>query len=154
MMKNVLKCLYILCNETKLRGSKNNNKQFFNFCLISFNSCRMDYTKWNTVAKGEERTMKRISELELGRLYEIENIRKTSTKYGDKVTVGLEGKIFCYLPAKLSEALLENDGAGLLEFEVELQNVTVRLRRLPARGRFNPVEFVRDLPGLDDLENE
>ena len=62
---------------------------------------RMDYTKWNKIGRGEDRSVKKITELELDRLYRIESIRKTSTKYGEKVTICLEGNIFCYLPAKL-----------------------------------------------------
>ena len=75
----------------------------------------MDFNKWNTIGKGEQRTLKKISELEIDRTYVLQSIQRTVTKYGDKITVGLQGNIYCYLPAKLSEALLANDEAGLKE---------------------------------------
>lgn len=113
----------------------------------------MDFNKWNKIGKGEQRNLKSCSELEVGRLYRIENIRKTTTKYGDRVTVNLEGNIFCYLPAKLSEALLENDQAGVIGMQAELQNGPINLRRFEARGRLIPVEFVPDLPDMAGLED-
>lgn len=111
----------------------------------------MNFNKWNTIAKGEQRNMKRISELELHRQYAIEGIQKTTTKYGDKVTVCLEGNIYSYLPAKLSDAMLKDDEAGLKEFREELAVSTIKLRRLEPRGRYNPVEFLRNLsvPDID-----
>lgn len=105
----------------------------------------MNFTKWNLIARGEQRNMKRISELELGRAYAIESIQKTTTKFGEKVIVCLEGNFYSYLPAKLSEALLNDDEAGLKEIREELSLSTVKLRRLESRGRYNPVEFVRNL---------
>lgn len=110
--------------------------------------CRMDFSKWNKIAKGEQRNLKKCSELEVGKLYLIEDIRKTTTKYGDKVTVNLEGDIYCYLPVKLSEALLDNDQAGLLGMQAELQTGPINLRRFEARGRLIPVEFVPDVPDM------
>ena len=112
----------------------------------------MNYTKWNTIAAGEDRNLKRIFELEMNKLYKIEYIRKTKTKYGDKVKVGLEGKLFCYLPVKLSEALLADNEAGMLEVDEEVKNATIGLQRLPQRGRLHPVAFVRLLP--DDFQDE
>lgn len=103
---------------------------------------RMDFNKWNSFGKGEQRTLKKVSDLEINRTYLLQCIHKTITKYGNKITVGLEGDIYCYLPAKLSEALLANDEAGLQEVKEEQEKGTVGLRRLPQRGRFNPVEFV------------
>lgn len=102
----------------------------------------MDFNRWNTIAKGEQRNLKKISDLELGRTYLVEGIQKTTTKYGLRITVGLEGNIYCYLPAKLSEALLAQEDAGLLEVKAESERGGVGLQRLPQRGRFNPVEFV------------
>lgn len=51
----------------------------------------MDFNRWNTVGRGEERSLKKISELVVNQPYRIEDIRKTTTKYGEKVTVSLEG---------------------------------------------------------------
>ena len=112
----------------------------------------MNYTKWNAIAKGEERIKKRISELEMDRTYRIESIQKTTTKYGDKVTVGIEGMVFCYLHVKLCEALLADDEAGIREIDAEIKNASVSLRRLPPWGRLIPVEFVRNLPNDFDVE--
>lgn len=114
---------------------------------------RMDFNRWNRIAHGESRTMKRISELAMNRLYRIEGIQKTITKYGEKITVNLEGKIFCYLPAKLSEALLSEEEVGLLEVQAELKIGPINLRRLEPIGRSNPVEFVPDIPDMADLDN-
>ena len=103
----------------------------------------MDFSKWNKIAKGEDRTMKRVSELEMDRVYRIEDVRKSTTKYGDKVIACLEGNIYSYLPAKLSEALLAEDEIGLIELGDEVRNTLVGLRCLPPRGRMNPVEFLK-----------
>lgn len=112
----------------------------------------MDFNRWNQIARGESRTLKRISELAMDRLYRIEGVHKTTTKYGEKITVNLEGKIFCYLPAKLSEALLSEQEVGLRELQSELKIGPVNLRRLEPRGRSNPVEFVPDIPDMVDLD--
>ena len=114
----------------------------------------MDFTEWNTIAKGEHRNMKRISELEINKAYVIENIHQVTTKYCSKVTVALEGNIYRYLPARLSDALLKDNEAGLTEIREELAVSTVKLRRLEPRGRYNPVEFLRNLDldvNFDDL---
>ena len=114
----------------------------------------MDFNKWNTIGKGEQRTLKKISELEIDRTYVLQSIQRTATKYGDKITVGLQGNIYCYLPAKLSDSLLANDEAGLQEIRKEQEKLSVGSRRLPQRGRFNPVEFVPlvvEMPNFEDL---
>lgn len=107
---------------------------------------QMNYNKWNKIGKSEPRTLKKISELELNRLYIIEEIRQITTKYGEKVTVSLEGDIYCYLPAKLSTALLEKEEEGMKEIQQELTQSVVYLRRLEGRGRANAVEFVGSQP--------
>lgn len=102
----------------------------------------MDFNKWNKIARGEERTLKKISELEIGKAYQLEEIHKTPTKFGDKVTVCLTGKIYCYLPAKLSSSLLADEEAGVLEIINALKDGELFMRRLTPRGMFNPVEFI------------
>lgn len=103
----------------------------------------MDFARWNTIARGEQRNLKKISELTEGRVYILSDIQKTTTKYGEKITVGLaEEKTYCYLPSKLSEALLKGDEEGFQEIRNQLESGAVGMRRLPQRGRFNPVEFV------------
>lgn len=106
----------------------------------------MDYNKWNKIGKSEPRTIKKISELELHQPYVIEEIREIMTKYGQKVTVSLEGDIYCYLPAKLSHALLQNEAGGLKEIQQEMAKNIIHLRRLEGRGRANAVEFVGSHP--------
>ena len=96
------------------------------------------------VAKSGLRSVKKISELDLDRLYSIEGIRKSTTKYGDKVVVNLEGNIMCYLPARVSKELLSDEEAGLVDFEALLQSTSVSLRRLD--GPYNSIEFVVNLP--------
>lgn len=106
----------------------------------------MNFARWNRIGRGEERTLKKISELEVHQRYRVEDIRKTPTKYGDKVTVCLVGKIYCYLPAKLSELLLAEEEVGLIEIQTQLTKEPIYLRRLEPRGRFNPVEFLPEVP--------
>ena len=113
----------------------------------------MDFNRWNRIAKGEQRNLKKVADLEVDRLYRIENICKTTTRYGEKITIGLSGNIYCYLPAKLPEALLSNDEAGLKEIETELRNGPVNLRRFESRGKLTPIEFVPDLPDMAGLED-
>lgn len=112
----------------------------------------MDFSKWNLIAKCEPRNLKKISELEIGQLYIIEDIKKYITKYGDKVAVNLEGNIYAYLPAKLSDALLKNEEAGVKEVQEELTKTGMYLRRLESHGRSNAVEFVSfsPEPSFDD----
>lgn len=106
----------------------------------------MNYNKWNKIGKSEPNTLKKISDLELGQLYVIREIRKTMTKYGEKVTVSLDGDVYCYLPAKLSHALLQNQEEGMKEIQQELAQGVLHLRRLEGRGRANAVEFVGSNP--------
>ena len=74
------------------------------------------FARLNSVANNL-RTLKKISELQIDHLYIIEGIRKTTTKYGDKVVVELEGHIYCYLPARVSKELLTNDDAAFKDFQ-------------------------------------
>ena len=95
--------------------------------------------------------MKKISELEMNRKYKIEYIQRTETNDGDMLTVGLEGKIFCYLPTHMSKVLLANGEAYMREVDVEVQTATLGLRRLPQHGRIYPVS-VRIVP--NDCQDE
>lgn len=116
----------------------------------------MNLEKLNAIGRAkEQRTVKALSELELDQLYLIENIRKANTKFGEKIIVDLENKIYCYLPARVGKELLANNEEGLIEFKEQLEVSNISMRRL--KGRWNPVEFVITLPDDDDfstLEND
>lgn len=110
----------------------------------------MDFQRLNNLAKGY--TCVPISELNLDKQYAIENIRKVkTTEYGEKVVVDLEGDIFSYLPRRISLDLLANDEKGLKQFQEQLEFSNILFRRLPGRGRWNPVEFITVFP--DDPTN-
>lgn len=103
----------------------------------------MALERLNLLAKGgAKRALKKISELEFDRVYVIESVHKTVSKFGPQVTVNLEGDIFCYLPRKVSDSMLENGEINFIEFKEQLNSVTVGLKRLPNLGRYHPVEFL------------
>lgn len=114
----------------------------------------MNLEKLNAVGRGQnQRTCKALKELVPDQLYEIENIRKANTKFGEKVIVDLKDDIYCYLPERVSKQLLFEDEAGFVEFKEQLKRSEISIRRL--KGRWNPVEFVISLPDEDfgALEN-
>lgn len=97
------------------------------------------FARLNSVANNL-RTLKKISELQINRLYIIEGLRKITTKFGEKVIVELEDHVYCYLPARVSKELLANDEAVFKDFQTRLETTSVSLRRLD--GPYNPIEFV------------
>lgn len=115
----------------------------------------MNFEKLNTIAKGDQRTVKKIADLQLNRLYEIEHIRKShTTNYGDKVVIDITDekneKVYCYLPKRVGESLLANGGEELKEFQSQMEVGTIRIRRL--EGRWNPVQFVSEFPDAENSE--
>ena len=101
----------------------------------------------NAIAKGNQRKLTKISDLEIDQAYVIENIKKIKTQYGDKVIVELASNIYCYLPSRVSKAFLENEEEDLIEFQERLTLTPISLRRL--KGEYNPIEFLISL-----LENQ
>lgn len=118
----------------------------------------MNFEKLNMVAKGDQRTVKKIVDLELDRLYEIERIRKSHTSYGEKVVIDIKDEkgqnVFCYLPKRVGELLLADEEGGLKEIQSQMEVCSVSIRRI--KGRYNPVEFVIQLPdeNLEDFESK
>ena len=104
----------------------------------------MNFDRLNAIARGGQRTMKRVSELELNQPYSIEGLVKATTKYGTKVTVDLEGNIYCYLPCRIFRDLLANDEEQLKIFQQQLLESSVRLKRL--EGRLTPIKFGFPVP--------
>ena len=100
----------------------------------------MDFRKLNSIAKLKRRTLRKISDLDLEVDYNIENIRKVATKYGEKVVVDLEENSCCYLPHRVSNELLSEDERGFQGFKEQLKESTVKLRRLD--GQWNPIRFI------------
>lgn len=66
----------------------------------------------------------RISELSLGRKYNIICIRTITTKYGVKPICDLDTGESIYLPAKYSKAL-QRDETGSQHYQIDMKNTTV-----------------------------
>lgn len=98
------------------------------------------FAKLNAVAKNQK-ILKKISELTVGQCYVIDAVRKVVTKYGEKVIVELENNIICYLPARVSKELLANNETALIDFQAQLNEGSISLRRLDG-GNYNPIEFL------------
>ena len=110
----------------------------------------MDLQRLNDAAKGD--TCVLMAELDKDKQYVILAIRKVKTRdYGEKLVVDLEGKIFSYLPGRLSVDLLANNEEGLKRFQEQLTFSQVLMKRLQGRGRWQPVEFIIVSP--DDHSN-
>lgn len=110
------------------------------------------FARLNAVANNL-RTLKKISELQINRLYIIEGLRKITTKFGEKVIVEIEDHVYCYLPARVSKELLANDEAAFKDFQARLETTSVSLRRL--EGSYNPIEFVANpAPPPDSSDSE
>ena len=62
----------------------------------------------NALAKSASLPVKSLKELELGREYPINEVKKTFTKYGEKVRLILDNSFVVYLPNKVSKYLVEN----------------------------------------------
>lgn len=101
--------------------------------------------KINAIARGNQRSLIKISDLEINHPYVIENMRKIKTQFGVKVIVELESDIYCYLPSRVSKALLENEEEGLTEFKERLTLAPTYLRRTK-EADYNPIEFLIALP--------
>ena len=104
----------------------------------------MNFDRLNAIARGGQRTLKRVSELELNQPYLIEGLVKATTKYGTKVTVDLEGNIYCYLPCRISRDLLANDEEQLKIFQQQLLETAVTFERM--EGHWNTIEFRFPVP--------
>lgn len=109
----------------------------------------MDFARLNKVA-GNQRTIKRIKDFEVNKCYVIESMKQVETKYGNKVVVDLEDDVFAYLPARVCKELLANGGAGLKNFQAQLEETSYSIRRL--EGSYNPIEFL--LSPTDNSESE
>ena len=113
----------------------------------------MDFDSLNNVARGSQRNLKKISELELNCPYSIERVVKVTTKYGPKVTANLEGSEDCYLPCRVSNELLANDEEQLKTFQDRLKTHFVTVQRI--EGRWNPILFNSVERNQDDnINNE
>lgn len=105
---------------------------------------------------GEQRKVRKISDMEVNHLYAIEDIKDVTTTFGRRVILNLENDEFCYLPTRVSKAMLKNDEAGLKEFQERLEVANVSIRCLPGRlGRSWPINFLVTLPDdpLDPTDN-
>lgn len=109
----------------------------------------MDLKKLNSISKFIWRKCKLISELVVNQAYMVEDIRKVTTKYGDRVIIDLQDEVYCYLPTRISKELLGNDQQGLTEFSAQLEVSKMSMKSLP--GRSSHVEFIIILPD-DDID--
>lgn len=100
----------------------------------------MDLSKINSLAKCVPRNITKISDLVIGKIYVVEDMRKIKTQYGEKIIVDLENNLYCYLPARVSRALLLNDEEGLKNFQLQMKKITYGLKKL--EGEYNPIEFI------------
>lgn len=97
----------------------------------------------NTIARGSQRNVRKISEMAVNHPYAIEGVRKTTTQYGEKIIVDLQNNEYSFLPVRLQKEFLANGEAGLIEFQQQLQVTPTSIRRLPGRlGRSWPIEFI------------
>lgn len=99
--------------------------------------------KFNNLGKGNPRNNRKISDMVVNHLYKIEGARKTKTAFGEKVVLDLENNEFCFLPARFTEKMLDDEESGLKEFQDSLRDVSQSIRRLPGKlGRSWPIDFV------------
>lgn len=107
----------------------------------------------NAIARGQNRTVRKIADMTVNQHYRIEALKKVTTVYGEKIILDLENDEFCYLPTRVSSLLLDNDEAGYKAFQTNLEENNVSIVRLPGKlGRSWPIEFITTARGNGAIE--
>lgn len=91
----------------------------------------------NTLAKSPALPIKSLKELELNKQYVINDVKKVSTKYGEKVKLTLENSFGVYLPCKVNNYLTDNEES----YDTFVKDITSRQVFLKYLGHF-VIEFV------------
>lgn len=99
----------------------------------------MDFSKINKVGRLEDfLPTQKISELQAMADYQITGMRKCKTKFGERVTVDVDGEVTVFLPARIAKTLNEDNDM----FQTML--TACEEKRLQMRylgGSYNQVEF-------------
>ena len=100
----------------------------------------MDVTDLNRIALLQEAQLelKKVADLEVGKLYQLSNIRKVKTRFGDRIIIGIEGTFSVFLPARLTDRVTSTFD-NLLE-AVEERRMFIKF----LGGQFNLCEFIYD----------
>lgn len=90
----------------------------------------MNFERINRVlsTSSQGKGYKKISDLEAGRFYRVDNIRKVDTKYGLKVVVDLEDHQYLYLPNRACEEILMDESAQFNALLRQLRNARLYLK--------------------------
>lgn len=91
----------------------------------------------NTLAKTPGLPAKSLKELEVDHQYAISDVRKTFTKYGEKVKMTLDDSFIVYLPSKVNKYLIDNPES----FDIFLNETESKQVFLKYLGNFL-IEFV------------
>ena len=101
----------------------------------------MDFSKLNKTALNKDfLPPKKHSEVELNKIYEINDIKKARTTYGMRFFVTIENKFTVFLPQRMPK-LLQEDESLYLETREACTNGGVAMQYLG--GRYNLIEFVK-----------
>lgn len=120
------------------------------FKFFFYNYFQMNLSKINFIARGNQMSYVKLSDLIVGEMYKIVKIRKVTTKYGVKVAVEYNTKSYSYLPNRLSKSLVDDETAyQYLDNQIKTEDIHLRY----LGGRFNPVEFININDQLQDQGN-
>ena len=101
----------------------------------------MDISKLNKTALNKDFVpSKKLSELELNKIYEINDIKKAKTTYGIRFFVIIENKFTVFLPQRVAK-LLQEDESLYLETREACKNGGLAMQY--SGGRYNLIEFVK-----------
>lgn len=78
------------------------------FAPLTAGSTPLSMDLLNALAKTPSLPTKSLKELEVNKQYAINDVRRTFTKYGEKVKLTLEDSFIVYLPSKVNKYLVEN----------------------------------------------
>lgn len=89
----------------------------------------MNFERINRVLSSTSgRELTKLSDLEVGRFYRVDNIRKVDTRYGPKVVADIENNQYVYLPARASEEILMDESAQFNAMLRQLRNARLFLK--------------------------
>lgn len=95
------------------------------------------------------RTFLKLSELELNKLFTIEQLRFIDSKWGRRVAVDLEGYIWTILPTRLSDMLKDQNA---LDEIIRKQYKMVYLGTDPKRMNMHLIRFCTGPVGEDEVD--
>jgi hypothetical protein len=99
----------------------------------------MDFTKLNSASRLDETPpTKKMSELEVGKKYDVTVVKIVNTRYDERVVATINDEFVIFLPARIGKFLKENPDQLTQMVDASREK---RLQMLYHGGQYNRCEF-------------